>query len=305
MSIWQTKKWQEMLKKSGQVSEFFEIDSILVEKRKVSMWEYWLFVLWLDKEINKKTVNKLIELCKKENCLFFQIETIDYLDNIFLPFSKGVPEGGGIISWYYKKFITPYTAVIDLEKTEEEILAKMKPKWRYNIKLATKKWVVSEIVEKTEENIKAYYDLMLETTSRDNFSWNSLEYYSDFLNNLENSKLILAKKDDKIIAGGIFIFDKEVSIYYYWASSSDKEYRNLMAPYLVQWEAIKYAKSIKSKIYDFLWVATPWDNNSELAWVTSFKKKLTSDIREVSNSYIFINKKIKYFIINTLRRLKK
>ena len=296
MSIWQTKKWQEMLKKSGQVSEFFEIEDVFVEKRKVSMWEYWLFILWLDKELDKKIEDKLINLCKKENCLFIQVETIDYKNNIEVNFNL-------LKTGYYKKFITPYTAIIDLEKTEEEILVKMKPKGRYNIKLATKKWVVSKIVEKTEENIKAYYDLMLETTSRDNFAWNSLEYYSDFLNHLENSKLILAKKDDKVIAWWIFIFDNYVSIYYYWASSSDKEYRNLMSPYLVQWEAIKYAKFINSKIYDFLWVATPWVENSELAWVTSFKKKLTNDIIKVSDSYIFVNKKIKYFIINTLRKL--
>ena len=303
MSIWQTKKWQEMLKKSGQVSEFFEVDKLFIEKRKVSMWEYWLFILWLKEPLSPLIRGNLIDLCKKENCLFFQVETVDYSDSIFLLFPKGVPEGGGIIPGYYKKFITPYTAIIDLEKTEEEILAKMKPKGRYNIKLATKKGVIAEIVEKNETNIKSYYDLMLETTSRDNFSGNSLEYYSDFLNNLENSKLILAKKDDKVIAWGIFVFDTEVSIYYYWASSSDKEYRNLMAPYLVQWEAIKHAKSIESKIYDFLWVATPWDENSELAWVTSFKKKLTSDIIKVSDSYIYINKTIKYFVINTLRKL--
>jgi len=37
MSIWQTKSWQEMLKKSEQVSEFFEVNNIFVEKRKVSM----------------------------------------------------------------------------------------------------------------------------------------------------------------------------------------------------------------------------------------------------------------------------
>jgi lipid II:glycine glycyltransferase (peptidoglycan interpeptide bridge formation enzyme) len=40
---------------------------------------------------------------------------------------------------YYKKFITPYTAVINLEKSEEEILARMKPKGRYNIRLSEKK----------------------------------------------------------------------------------------------------------------------------------------------------------------------
>ena len=310
MSIWQTKKWQEMLKKSEQVSEFFEINNIFIEKRNVALWEYWLFILWLDKNIiNEIFLKDLKILCKKENCLFIQIELLDYNNIKSLKDLKSLlnirKENNWFNKWYYKKFITPYTAVIDLEKSEGDILTNMKPKWRYNIKLATKKWVVAEIVDKTEENIKSYYDLMLETTSRDNFAWNSLEYYSNFLNSLEKSKLILAKKDWIVIAGWIFVFNSEVSIYYYWASTSKKEYRNLMAPYLVQWEAIKYAKNIKSKLYDFLWIATPWDNKSDLAWVTSFKKKLTWDIREVSNSYIFVNKNIKYFIINILRKIKK
>jgi hypothetical protein len=40
MSIWQTKSWQEMLKKSEQVSEFFEVNNIFLEKRKVALGEY-------------------------------------------------------------------------------------------------------------------------------------------------------------------------------------------------------------------------------------------------------------------------
>jgi hypothetical protein len=42
---------------------------------------------------------------------------------------------------------------------------------------------------------------MLETTSRDNFFGNSLEYYETFLKSLDNSKLILARKDQIVIAG--------------------------------------------------------------------------------------------------------
>jgi hypothetical protein len=35
MTIWQTKSWQEMLQKSGQVSDFFEVDGIFIEKRSI------------------------------------------------------------------------------------------------------------------------------------------------------------------------------------------------------------------------------------------------------------------------------
>ena len=298
MSIWQTESWQKMLKKSEQVSDFFKVWNIFVEKRKVSLWEYWLFILWLENKISEKDVNEMIKLCEKEKCLFIQIETLNYDNDLDLSINS-------FWEWYYKKFITPYTAVIDLNQTEEEILAKMKPKGRYNIKVALKKWVEVKEVEKTDENIKKYYDLMQQTTSRDNFNWNSMDYYKTFLNSLNNSKLLLAYVWEKVIAWWIFTFDKDISIYYYWASTSDKEYRNMMAPYLLQWEAIKIAKGIWSSLYDFLWVATPWDENSELIWVTDFKLKLTKNVREVSKSYIYVNKKIKYLLINILRKLKR
>lgn len=306
MSIWQTKSWQEMLKKSEQVSEFFEVNNIFIEKRKVALGEYWLFILWLEDELSERDVKQLINLCKKEKCLFIQIESINYSPLSISP--DGREEATGFIKfkeWYYKKFITPYTSVINLEETDDEILSKMKPKGRYNIKVAIKKWVVVKEVEKTNENILKYYNLMLETTSRDSFNWNSMDYYKIFLKTLKNSKLLLAYVNEKVIAWWVFIFDKEVSIYYYWASTSDKEYRNLMAPYLLQWEAIKIAKNSWSKLYDFLWVATPGDDNSELAWVTDFKLKLSKDVREVSKSYIYINKWFKYFIIQILRKLKR
>ena len=298
MSIWQTKSWQKMLKKSGQVSHFFEIWEIFIEKRIVALWEYWLFILWYEWEINKNIEKKLINLCKKENCLFIQIETINFLKNDFIKnlyfFKK----------WFYKKFITSHTSIIDLKLSEDKILEKMKPKWRYNIKLARKKWITIKEVEKNDENLKKYYNLMLETTSRDKFNWNNIKYYKCFLNSLKNSKLLLAYLDKKVIAWWIFIFDKEVSIYYYWASTSNKKYRNLMAPYLLQWEAIKIAKSLWSKIYDFLWITWKNDKNNELSWVTDFKLKLSKNIKEVSNSYICINKIFKYNFITIIKYFK-
>jgi lipid II:glycine glycyltransferase (peptidoglycan interpeptide bridge formation enzyme) len=77
-----------------------------------------------------------------------------------------------------------------------------------------------------------------------------------------------------------------------------------MAPYLLQWEAIKIAKQKGNKIYDFLWVASPKEKNSPLSWVTNFKLKLSSDFRFVSESYIWINKKLKYNLIIFLRYFK-
>jgi len=322
MYIWQTKKWWEMLVSSKQAEKIIKIEWIQIEKRRISLWQFGLFIIWLDeKDLTKIEQNKqkLIKICKNEKALFIQVETVGYNSPLITPSSfTEVSEDTAqpqlklesmTINWfkkgYYKKFITPYTAIIDLNKSEEEILKDMKPKGRYNIKLATKKWIIIKEVEKTKENALKYYNLMMETTSRNWFYWNTLEFYIDFLEKIDNSKLLLAYFEDKVIAWWIFIFDKEVSIYYYWASTSNPKYRNLMAPFLLQWEAIKIAKEYWSKIYDFLWIAKPWNNNSSLKWVTDFKLKLTKNIINVSDSYIYINKKFLYYFIKIVKMLKK
>lgn len=299
MSIWQTKSWQEMLKNSNQIQKFFEFDWVFVEKRSIWLWQFWLFILWIKEEVlNEFFLTKLKKLSKDENCLFVQFETIDYED-------KRISIIPDFKVWYYKKFITPYTAIIDLNLSEDDILSMMKPKWRYNIRLAEKKWVVVYEVEKTRENVEIFYNLMLETTSRDNFNWNSLDYYHAFLNGIKESKLFIAYLEDKPISAGIFTYVWDIAIYYYWASTSDVNYRNLMAPYLLQWTAICKWKELNCKIYDFLWVASPWDDNSYLQWVTDFKSKFTSNIIKVSKSYIFINNKFKYNLLQILRNLRK
>ncbi len=306
MMIWQTIDWGKMLLASKQAESVFSVGWIQIEKRCIWLGFFGLFIIWLDYkqawiDDNLQALeDQIVALCKKEKALFIQIEFINYSGNLETKyFDLDTLDFG-----FYKKFINQYTAVINLSKTEDEILAWMKPKWRYNIKLAVKKGIVVKEVEKTKENIEKYYNLMLETTSRDNFSWNTLKYYSDFLKYISESRLLLAFSWDTIVAWGIFTFRKELAIYYYWASTSQKEFRNLMAPYLIQWEAIKIAKESWSQIYDFLWVATPWDDDHPLKWVTDFKKKFTKDIRKVSESYIFIQKPFIFKLLKVLAKIK-
>jgi lipid II:glycine glycyltransferase (peptidoglycan interpeptide bridge formation enzyme) len=304
-----------MIKKSWQIEEYFEIKTsplvpplnkerlgevIFVEKRKVALGEYGLFVIGFEWEIDKETSHDLKNLCKKENCLFVQVETLDYSIKTGL---VSRPVLNGFKNTYYKKFIPPYTALINLEQTEEEIFTNMKPKGRYNIRLAEKKWVVVEQVDKHIWNIKKFFELMKETTSRDNFSGNTLEYYKIFLETIEESQLFFAYFEQKVIAAGIFVTSEDTMIYYYGASSS--EYRNVMAPYLLQWKVIEHAKKRKLKFYDFLGVAGADETNSSLAGVTDFKMKLSEDRRFVSESYLWVNKKWKYKLIQLLRKLKK
>ena len=297
--IWQTQQWANMLEESGQADKVLNIWWIFAEKRSIWLGLYGLFILWINKNlITKDLVETVKKISIKEKCLFFQFETLSFSG------PKLHTDNCNLKNQYYKKFITEFTAVIDLDKSYDDILAAMKPKWRYNIKLAEKKGVETHIVNKTPANIKAFYDLMTETTTRDSFSWNSYEYYCKFLNTVQESKLLLSYVDQTVVAAWIFLFDREVSIYYYGASTSKKKYRNLMAPYQLQWEAIKIAKESGWKYYDFLWVAKPDAINDPLEGVTSFKRKLTPDIRHVSESYIWINSIILYTLLKFIKAIK-
>jgi len=282
-------------------SENTEYGPVFVEKRRVSLGEYGLFVIGLEWEYDEDLEESLQELCREENCLFMQVETIEYsMQPLALEKSK---DSGKSWEKYYKKFIPPYTALIDLTLWEEEILKVMKPKGRYNIKVARKKWVVVEQVEKHIGNIQKFHTLMRETTTRDSFAGNTLEYYKVFLESLENSQIFFAYYESELIAAGIFVVEDGVMTYYYGASSNHK--RNIMAPYLLQWTAIEHAMKRWCKIYDFLWVAGDYEKNSSLAWVTDFKMKLSPKKYLVSDSYLYVNKKIKYMFIGFVKKFKK
>lgn len=295
MSFWQSEHWKKLLLASHQAESVFEIDEIFAEKRSLWLGQFGLFVLWISQN-QKIETEKFEALAKNEKCLFVQFETIAYEENPnFLECSKG----------YFKKFITPYTAIIDLSLSQEEILSQMKPKGRYNIWLAEKKSVTVFEAENSKENREIFYNLMLETTSRDGFSGNSKEYYENFLKIIPGATLIFTQLDHQILSAGIFVFDREVSIYYYGASTSKKEYRNLMAPYLMQWYAIKKAKEIGSRYYDFLGIATPGDEKSPLAGVTDFKLKFTPHQKWVSEWYLKVVSPIWYTIFQALKNLKR
>ena len=210
--------------------------------------------------------------------VLYQIETLD------APLSFGNPKEP------YKHFLEPWTRTLDLTKTEEILLSEMREKWRYNIRLAEKRWVTTEWVSPTKASIDIWMDLLSETTSRDGFSQNSRSYYEIFLKVLASQGawgLLFASLEGKVIAAGIFVYSGDTAIYYYGASSSVQSDRKNMAPYLLQWEAIREGKRRWCQKYDFLGIASPDEKSSPLRGVTEFKEKFGGEIVKLGPKYLF------------------
>ena len=155
------------------------------------------------------------------------------------------------------------TLLLDLTKSEEELLKNMRPKTRYNIRLAEKKGV--KIVEAGANRFEEFWQLLTFTGDRDEFNLHGRSYYQAMLK-LDGDfiKLWFAEYQCKPLAGNLVVFFGDTATYIHGGSSNES--RELMAPYALQWHNIKLAKQLGYKYYDFHGV-------DEVKWpgVTRFK----------------------------------
>jgi len=197
------------------------------------------------------------------------------------------------------------TLILDLKKSEEELLKEMHQKTRYNIRLAEKKGVkiVESLLEdekELENNLSELWRLLNITGARDGFRLHSRAHYQGLLRDKSGLiKLYFARYKNKNIATALLCFYGDKVTYLHGAS--DNEFRSVMAPYLLQWEMIKKAKSETYQYYDFFGI-------DEKKWpgVTRFKLGFGGRIIEYPGTFDFIFKPCLYWsyaIIRKLRRL--
>jgi len=230
------------------------------------------------------------------------------------------------------------TRVIDLKLTEEEILAGMHSKGRYNITLAKKHGV--EVSEGSGSDIDAFYELLKNTGSRDGFKISQKSHYTRFLTDLQGSFLLLARHEHRPIAGLMGVMwpstqeknrGQDVGlagpasgatplreewargrdtvggpsancIYYYGASSYAD--RSLMAPYLLQWEAMRAAKARGCVRYDLLGISP--DNaprNDPWRGITDFKRKFGGAVVTYSPEQMLVLKPFLKAALEMKRRI--
>lgn len=193
-----------------------------------------------------------------------------------------------------------HTLILDIRQSEEDLLQQMHQKTRYNIRLAEKKGVAIQVDNLA---IKDFLLLKEKTESRQNITSFSENYFNKLVE-LPFAKLYLAKYDDKIISANIMINYGDTVTYLFGAS--DYEYRNIMAPYLLQWQAIKDAKTDNKYFYDF-WGAAPKEaDGREKNWsgFTKFKMGFSpnAEITEYIGTYEKIYLPVKLGLYRFLRK---
>jgi lipid II:glycine glycyltransferase (peptidoglycan interpeptide bridge formation enzyme) len=202
----------------------------------------------------------------------------------------------------------PDTVIIELSASENEILAAMKSKWRYNISLAGKKGV--QINSSGAQDIEKFYSLLKETAQRDGIAIHSIDYYKTLFDICGvypgrdlSLRLYTANHEGDILAAIVVLFRGKIATYLYGASSNTK--RNLMATYALQWKAMQDAKSSGCIYYDLFGIPPDDNPNHPMFGLYQFKTGFGGQIIHRPGSWDFPYKTFVYNLFNFAEAFRK
>lgn len=193
------------------------------------------------------------------------------------------------------------TIFIDLVPDEKEILARMKPKTRYNILLSARKGIT--VRQAGLEELDVWYRLYTETSQRNRIFLNEIDYFRTVLNARADDslspatvELLLAEKDGEPLAALFLILSGNRGTYLYGASSS--RHRNCMPTYALQWEAIRRAKAHECLEYDMFGVSPGPDASHPMYGLYKFKSGFGGELFHQMGcwDYPFDDDKYKLFL---------
>lgn len=213
----------------------------------------------------------LKKIGKENNCAFIKVEPNIEMDNGQWTMDNSKNNSQFISS--PKPLFTKYNFVIDLTKSEDELLKNMHPKTRYNIKIAQKHGVkVEERID--DEAFNIYLKLYFDTTKRQGYHGHNQTYHRKVWENLKNAdmaRLVIAFYQHKPLTAWMLLNFKDTLYYPYGGSS--KIHPEVMANNLIAWEAIKLGKKLKLKKFD-MWGALGPDALSNDPWYGFHKFKM-------------------------------
>ncbi len=181
------------------------------------------------------------------------------------------------------------TTLVDLAPSEDDIIASFKQKTRYNIRLAARKGVEVAPVELSKENMAIMYGLLKATQGRNGFYMRPQSYLEDFWQAYGKAgmgQLFFATHEGEVLSGLFALYLGKKGLYKDGGSTRSKA--NLMAPYLMQWEVMKWLKGRGVEEYD-LHGMPPKDQlenpSHPLAGLVQFKSGFNPDVTEYVGVY--------------------
>jgi peptidoglycan pentaglycine glycine transferase (the first glycine) len=162
------------------------------------------------------------------------------------------------------------TVQLDLRQSDEDLLAVMKQKTRYNIRLAGRKGV--EVRRGSKDDLRLLFEMYAETAERDGFIIRPLSYYRNAWGAFMEAGLacpLIAEHEGEAL-GAVILFAFGDRAWYMYGASRDV-HRDKMPNQLLQWEAMRWAKGRGATIYDMWGAPNEFDEDDPMYGVWRFK----------------------------------
>lgn len=254
---------------------------------------------------SKEVLKACMSIGKEYHCIFIKWEPDVFVTEETVAQLKGLRTKFPFIESSHPLF-PKWTMRLDLTQSEEELMASFKEKTRYNIRLAGRKGVTVK-TENDDNGFDTFIKLYFETCRRQHYFGHNEEYHRIVWDTLKGSiAQILTSRFEGEALGTYELFYFKNTLYYPYGGSSDK-FRNVMAPNLLMWEAIRLGKQLGATSFD-MWGSTHpgYDEKDPYYGFTRFKEGYNAKFVEMIGSYdLIINQSMykAYSFANYLRKL--
>lgn len=298
-SLLQTKAWADFKASQGWRSHEIKLEGqdepVRVLERSLGFGKSMLYAPEVGLNLSTHQLTDLAIILRQQvpSAIFFRLE-------LLTPFSEtDTSLTAALTQAHYKKSfeeVQPeHRQWIDISKDETTIIASMKEKGRYNVRLAERKGVKTRISTDTKD-VEVFYSIFKETADRDGFSIRSKQYFDDLCAMLfaqKTGELVIAEFEGVPLAALIITYYDGLASYLYGASSS--KYRNLMAPYAAHLAAIRSAKKHDCTIYDLLQI-TPLNAHEKHHYtnLTRFKQQFGGERVDLIGSWDYVYQPLWY-----------
>ncbi len=302
-SILQTKEWADFKSKFN--FEIIEFDNHFIHKRHLPYDQNFLYLPEVGaKDFSAGSIDELKKITAEQKSIFARLEIVDE----FSENAHKLLQSLGFVK-AFEELQPKWRHQIDLRPTRGEILAQMKQKGRYNIKLAERKGVkiqrypLNSIDHKT---LKYFYTLYQETVKREGITGRGYDYFEKLAQSFKSTDyfdLYLATYENEPVAGALVSFYDTTSLYLYGGSS--RRHPEVMGPYLMHWQIMCDAKERGMEVYDMLGRSAPDQENHKWSGVTRFKEQFGGRAVEILGSYDYINKPFMYRVFKSAEKMRR
>lgn len=260
-------------------------------------------------EPDEELAKVLRQIGQENNCAFIKIEPDVILGSVATPESK--KDSGQARMTVPRSFLhspkplfTKYNFVLDLTKSEEQLLKDMHPKTRYNIRVAQKHGV--KVEERTDDQaFEIYLKLYFETTKRQGYHGHNEDYHRKVWETLKAAgtvRLLIASYQNKPLTAWMLLTFHNTLYYPYGGSSIS--HKEVMANNLIAWAAIRLGKKMKLKTFD-MWGALGPNADPKDPWFGfhKFKQGYGGELVEYIGTFDLVLNWPVYYLFTAIDKL--